>query len=89
MSFHKRLKQLRSNSGITVLAISEKTGIAVSSYRHLEYGRVPKDIMIFEKLSKMFGVSLSYLMYGEETLSDELLTDLEAIKEKVRSIRAL
>ena len=87
MNFHNRLRQLRSTSGMTVQSISDKTGIPISSYRHLEYGRIPKDIDVYEKLSTLFNVSLSYLMFGNESLSDEIISDLEDLKEKVRRIR--
>lgn len=65
-SFSETLKTLLSERGVTAKVVSQATGIPTSTLSEWTAGRVPKlgkDVM---KLARFFGVSVEFLITGEE-----------------------
>ena len=79
----KRLKRLRENNHLTISFIAKKIEVSPSTYRDWEYGRSIKGEP-YMKLARLYGVSLNYLMTGEEPFIEE---ELKAILNSVKSIR--
>ena len=62
MTFHERLKELRSSRGLTQNDVADSVGMAQMAYQRYEYGtREPA----YQKLianADFFGVSIDYLV---------------------------
>lgn len=69
MSFGKRLKQLRSDKGLTQLQLSEILDTAKSNISKYEADTIEPNISMLRKLGKYFNVSIDYLLGITETKS--------------------
>lgn len=64
--FSERIKRLRSNNNLTMDALAEKLNVTKSRISMWENnGTVPREDVLIQ-LSKMFGVSIDYLLGNEE-----------------------
>ena len=73
----RRLKQLRSERGITLNALSEQTGISSAHLSRLENGDRQPSIGSLLQISRVYGVSVSQLVQ-EESVGDFQLVRAEA-----------
>ncbi len=62
--FAGRLKELREGAGLSQPALSERSGVAVSTIRQFEYGRREPTYGTLIKLAEGLGVSLSAFDQG-------------------------
>lgn len=62
MDFPSRLKQLRSDRGLTQKQVSESTGIDTMAYQRYEYGTRDPAFSKLIALADYFDVSLDYLV---------------------------
>ncbi len=62
-----RLKMLRRQKGVTSQEVADEIGIKGSTYRRYEIDTKPKD-EIYIALAQYFGVTVDYLMSGDEAL---------------------
>lgn len=67
MSFSKRIKELRKEKGINQEELANKINKSESTVSSYELGRRTPDIETIRKLSKIFNVSVDYLV-GESDL---------------------
>ena len=67
------LKELRLRSGLKQTELADKLGIAISAYQKYEREERNTPAPVLIELSKMYGVSLEYLL-GLPEPSDALLT---------------
>lgn len=64
---HDRLHQERRNIGLTQLQLARELNISPSAVGMYEQGRRTPDLETLIALSKLFHVSLDYLITGEES----------------------
>ena len=64
MNFSDKLKQLRNEKGITQQQFAEQSGIALSSIRNYENGRLP-DTHQLKIIKNFYDVSYEYLLDDE------------------------
>src|SRR5690606_22068243 len=64
--FSKRLIELMRETSLTVRSAAEIAGVPVSTLQDWRAGRSPTNFLALKALCKEFGVSLSYLLTGEE-----------------------
>lgn len=69
-TFGERLKQLRSNQGLTQTQLAEKLGISPSTIGMYEQNRREPDNATIISLGSIFSVSTDYLLNGKESSRD-------------------
>lgn len=83
--FGKRLLRLRLQKDLSISEVAKRMEISPSTYREWEQGRQIKGEP-YEKLARLFGVSLSELLTGKKP---ELEIYLEEIERSIKNIRYL
>ena len=71
INFSERFNYLISESKMTQREVAEAIGITQSAVNHYKSGRSEPKSMELYKISKLFGVSIEWLLMGEETKADE------------------
>ena len=61
MTFHERLKELRSSRGLTQKDVADSVGMAQMAYQRYEYGTREPAYQKLIALADFFDVSLDYL----------------------------
>ena len=65
MTFYEKIKLLRSKYELTQKEISKLLNVSTRSYISWEKGEsLPRDLRVYLELTKIFSVSLSYLLQG-------------------------
>lgn len=63
MDFKDRLKQKRSEAGLTQAELAEKIGVTSRTIQNYELGdRIPSNLKIVEKLADTLGTTIEYLL---------------------------
>lgn len=75
MSFAKRFEEARERAGLSVASLAKHLGVSAQSVYLWQQGSVPKAARLRE-LADLLGVSLQWLMYGNE--EPHSLTDLQS-----------
>ena len=70
INFSERFNFLISESKMTQREVAEAIGITQSAVNHYKSGRSEPKSMELYKISKLFGVSIEWLLMGEETKTD-------------------
>lgn len=83
----QRLKELRLNQQLSQVDIAEKLGISNGLYNKYEKKGVNPPYEILQKLSKIYGVSVDYIL-GNDTVPNEAATSPTHI-EFSRNLKAL
>lgn len=77
-TIHERLRELRVQMGKTQYEVADAIGISRPRYAHFEQGRAEPDIETLKALARYFGVSLEYLLNGEEKkAAEDILSGVE------------
>lgn len=67
MTLKDRLKKLRKENKWTLKEVASKLGLSGhSTYSNWEYGRTEPDIEMLKMIAEMYGVTVEYLLSGEE-----------------------
>ena len=85
---NNKLKELRKNSALTQKQIADVIGIDRSTYSYYENGKASPSLEVLVKISKVFNVTLDYIIYGEESKTVQpvsVLTDNYTSYSKVDS----
>ncbi|MDO5716827.1 MAG: helix-turn-helix transcriptional regulator [Tissierellia bacterium] len=70
MEFSEKLRELRTQKGITQDVAAEAIGVSIRSYKSYELGeRVPRDHNTYLSMANFYGVDLNYLLADSKTLS--------------------
>jgi transcriptional regulator with XRE-family HTH domain len=92
-TFHRRLKKLREERGLTVKEAAKLVSVPMTTYRDWEYGRAVTG-QPYVKIAKAFGVSLNWLLGFDEEIHtnleekiDRVITDLRQIKAEISKSR--
>ncbi len=65
MEFHQRLYEVRKQSGMTQSDLAEKLDVSRQAVSRWEMGTAKPDFENLIAISKLFGVSIDYLLKGE------------------------
>ena len=68
MEFNEKLQQLRKNKGITQQELAEKLYVSRTAVSKWESGRGYPNIESLKEISKVFSVSIDFLLSGDEVL---------------------
>jgi len=80
MKFSERLKKLRKDAGLTQVDMAEKLGISQPAYASWERGIKKPTQENLVKLSKIFYVSVDYLLGNTENKqTSDVLEDIELL----------
>lgn len=73
------IAKLRRQNNMTQLALAEKLGVSDKAVSKWESGQGYPDITLFPMIAELFGVSIDYLMLGEEkgiTIAGNIIMDI-------------
>lgn len=73
------IAKLRRKNGLTQLALAERLGVSDKAVSKWENGQGYPDVTLFPVLADVFGVSIDYLMLGEEkgiTVAGNIIMDV-------------
>lgn len=80
---NERIATCRKLAGFTQATAAQRLGLKRNTYARMELHGNPGAIMLM-RLAELYGVSVNYLVYGEEA-EKEQETELEAITEPAKS----
>lgn len=75
MSIGEKLKECRKKAGLSQEQLAEKLCVSRQAITKWESGREMPDIGNFQNISKLFGVSIDYLLDDGETLLDTVIKE--------------
>lgn len=85
----KRLEQLRENNGWTKTLVANKLGLKnMATYANWEYGTREPDNQSLIDLAAIYGVSVDYLLKGEDGYKKEWSDSFNENSDKIRTIAA-
>lgn len=79
MEFSEKLKYCRNKKKMTQQEVADELGVTARTYQNYEAGKAfPQQSKVYMALSRLFGVSVDYLLFREITVPDqgEEVTDL-------------
>lgn len=82
----KRLKDLRLKAGKTAKDVARQIGVAESTYRDWENGRLIRGEP-YQKIANVLQTSVFYLVTGEGRQSDKIYEDLLKAEELIKNAR--
>lgn len=85
MNFHKRLKELRKEKGITQEQLGKILNYGRTAIAGYETGRNEPSYNILQKLSEYFEVSISYLIGSSNLRNEKPPSSGEEIRKKLSS----
>lgn len=89
MKLSERLKILRKEAGYTQKQISELANISQSFYSYLEKGQREISGSRLERLAKVLGVSVGYLLGETETKSESEINSIMSQLHEARQIKTI
>lgn len=78
----KNLREMMATSNHTLKQISKATGVPVSTLAEWSNNRSPKNLVHAQRVASFLGVSLHFLLFGEEDQQEPLV---KLMKEDVFS----
>ncbi len=86
IEFGKRLKQLRRAASLTQEQLADELNVGVNHVGKMEIGRNAPSIDLLIQISEYFGVSVDYLLKGQQDAKTETR---KAIRNIIRELRCL
>ena len=83
MKLSKKLIELRKKQKLSVTECALLIGVSPSTYRDWEYGRSIRGEEPYQKLAKLFGVSLAEL-FGESP--SDAIKELDLVEDKLKEL---
>lgn len=80
----KMIKRERSRLGLTQAELGKKINVSKQTISNWENGNRIPDTFSLEKLSKIFGVTVDYLLGNEETDMERLEKNLQALDPRIQ-----
>lgn len=77
MQFSERLKLLRQESGLQQSEVADSLGIKPGTYSTYETGRCEPNGMMLVALSKLYGVSVDYILGIDDKKSTSLIDEVQ------------
>ncbi len=84
MKIANRLKKFREEKGLTFKKVAEALDMPVSTYRDWEYGKSIRGEP-YEKLARLFEVSLEELIVGRPHRREDLVQPLSEAKQNIET----
>ena len=82
---YERFDELREQKNVTVYAVSKATGITTTTFTNWKKGKYTPKPDKLQLIADYFGVSLNYLMYGEEPEMSKYSTEMAHLVSKIRN----
>ena len=90
MEIGNQIKALRTRKGVTQEALAAHLGVTAQAVSKWERNAATPDIELLPQLSAYFGVSMDYLIFGEDCDSFQLRADLlKVISELTEIVRKI
>lgn len=68
MKFGEKIKELRTNKGLTQPQLAESLGLSLRTVKNYELGTsLPRTREIYHKLAQFFGVNINYLLTEDDS----------------------
>lgn len=83
----KRIAKLRKERGLTQDQLAEKLNISTSNLGKLERGLQGLSIDLLVEIRCFFGVSIDYILLGEEIQRQEIVADIDAVIAKMVALK--
>ena len=83
----KRIKELRSNIGLTQEQLANQLNISVSNMGKVEIGYSGISIDLLIEIAMFFGVSTDYILLGKEFGAVKLKDQIGAVIEQLNELR--
>lgn len=84
-SFGSRLKHYRTKKNFSINEVAKLLEVSASTYRAWELGTKIQGELLYPKLAKIFSITLSELLTGEENKIDDYLKEIELLIQKIRT----
>lgn len=81
MSVNERIKQLRTENGLTQAELAEKVSLTYIQIGRYEKGKSTPSADVLKKLANALNTTTDYLMNGKSEQVEAQLTDKELIKQ--------
>lgn len=82
----KRICELRKKSGLSIRAAAEGISVSESTYRSWEYGSAIRGEP-YEAIAKLYGVSLTYLLSGDDQAVERLVTRVLKVQDELKKLQ--
>lgn len=90
MKFHEKIKFLRIENGLTQEELSKRLRVSNRSYISWEKGEsIPRDLRVYLELTKVFSVSLDYLLLGISNDDDDIEKAIQAKESVTKGLDAV
>jgi transcriptional regulator with XRE-family HTH domain len=73
MAIGARIRQVRTNSGMTLMQLGAKAGVNFTNIGKYERGEERPAVETLKKLAAALEITTDYILYGEENKKDKLL----------------
>ncbi len=88
MEIEKKLKEARTNAGLTQEQVAEKIMVSRQTISNWENGKSLPDIVSIIKLSDLYQISLDELLKGDTKMNEKIEKDVKVAKNNKRLIFA-
>lgn len=89
MEIGKKLKDARTNSGLTQENVAERAGVSRQTVSNWENGRSYPDIVSVIKLSDIYSISLDELLKGDNEMIEHLKESTNVVSSNKKLIAAI
>ena len=89
MEIGKKLKDARTNSGLTQENVAERAGVSRQTVSNWENGRSYPDIVSVIKLSDIYSISLDELLKGDNEMIEHLKESTNVVRSNKKLIAAI
>lgn len=86
MEVEKKLKEARTNAGLTQEQVAEKIMVSRQTISNWENGRSLPDIVSMIKLSDLYQISLDELLKGDKKMKEKIEKDAKVAKNNRKLI---
>ena len=90
LKFNEKIKLMRSEKGLTQEELSKRLRVSNRSYISWEKGdSIPRDLRVYLELTKVFSVSLDYLLLGISNDDDDIEKAIQAKESITKGLDAV
>ena len=86
MEIEKKLKEARTNAGLTQEQVAEKIMVSRQTISNWENGKSLPDIVSILNLSDLYQISLDELLKGDTKMKEKIEKDVKVAKDNKRLI---
>lgn len=83
---YQRFVELCEKKGVTAYKVAKETGITTATLSNWKNGRYMPKADKLQKIADFFGVSLEYLITGEDTGAEEIVIPADVVASEIAAI---